>query len=117
MDFVAIDAGKDACPLVLVEPGPWIDTAIADRLRALQDRLYGCLEAALDRKVAERFPESVGKKIVVRVDCYDCHGIAREVDAFIQHFSAAVREMPDYSASSSKWVRSFEIAIDFDQIH
>jgi hypothetical protein len=118
IDFVAIDAGNDACLLVLVEPGPWIDATIGARLTALQDRLYGCLEAALDGKVAERYPEAVDKKFIVRVDCYNCHGIARdEVDAFIKRFSTALRDMPDYSPSSSQWVRAFEIEVNHDQIH
>jgi hypothetical protein len=118
IDFVAFDPELDACLLVLVEPGPWTDGKIEGCLIALQARLYGCLEAALDGQIAERFPEAVNKKVIVRVDCYDCYGAARdEVNAFIQRFSAGVRDMPDYSPSSSEWVRSFEIEVDHDQIH
>jgi hypothetical protein len=118
IDFVAFDAEQDAWLLVLVEPGPWIDAAVEDRLTRLQDRLYGCLEAALDGQVAERFPEAIDKRVIVRVDCYDCCGTARdEVDAFMQRFSVGVRDMPDYSPSSSPWVRSFEIDVNYDQIH
>jgi hypothetical protein len=84
IDFVAFDAEQDAWLLVLVEPGPWIEAAVKDRLTGLQDRLYGCLEAALEGQVAERSPDAVDKRVIVRVDCYDCYGTARdEVDAFI----------------------------------
>jgi hypothetical protein len=47
IDFVAFDDERDACLLVLVEEGPWTGS-VEDHLRALQDRLYGCLETALD---------------------------------------------------------------------
>ena len=118
VDFVAFDAEQDACLLVLVEAGPWTDAAVEDRLTALQDRLFGCLEAALDGQVAKRFPEAVDKKVIVRVDCYDCYGAARdEVDAFMQRFSAGVREMPDYAPSSSPWVRTFDFEVNHDHIH
>lgn len=118
VDFVAFEDERDACVLVLVEPGPWIDDAVEGRLTALQNRIYGCLEAALDGQVAERFPKAANKKVIVRVDCYDCYGTARdEVDAFIQRFSAGVGDMPDYSPAASSYVQSFEIEVNHDQIH
>jgi hypothetical protein len=114
IDFVAFDDEQDACLLVLVEEGPWTGP-IDGHLRALQDRLYGCLEAALDGQVAEGFPRAASKKIIVRVDCYN---IPREdVDAFMERFSEGVRDMPDYSPSSSPWVRSFEFEVNHDSIH
>lgn len=117
IDFVAFDPELDAWLLVLVEPGPWVDATVEDQLSALQDRLYACVEASLDGQIAERFPEAAGAKVIVRVDCYDCYGTVRdEVDAFIQRFSTGVRDMPDYSPVSSPWVRSFEVAVTFDQI-
>jgi len=57
IDFVAFDDERDACLLVLVEQGPW-SGVVEDRLKGLQERLYGCLEAALDGQVAERFPRA-----------------------------------------------------------
>lgn len=54
IDFVAFEDERDACVLVLVEPGPWIDHAVEGRLTALQDRIYGCLEAVqIDSAVAD----------------------------------------------------------------
>jgi hypothetical protein len=118
IDFVAFDPQLDAWLLVLVEPGPWTDATVNARLVALQNRLYGCLEAALDGQIAERFPEAADAKVIVRADCYDCYGTARdEVDAFIRRFSAGVRDIPDYSPASSPWVRSLEIEATYDQIH
>lgn len=114
IDFVAFDNERDACLLVLVEQGPWLD-ASENHLCALQDRLYGCLEAALDGQVAERFPRAANMKVVVRVDCY---GLPREhVDEFMGRFSEGIVSMPDYLPSSSPWVRSFEFEVNHDNIY
>ena len=114
IDFVAFDHDRDACLLVLVEQGPWTG-AVEDHLRALQDRLYGCLEGALDGQIAERFPRAANMKIIVRVDCY---GVPRdEVDEFMERFSKGVLHLPGFSPSSSPWVRSFEFEVNHDNIH
>jgi hypothetical protein len=113
IDFVAFDDERDACLLVLVEQGPW-SGVVEDRLKGLQERLYGCLEAALDGQVAERFPRAANMKVVVRVDCY---GVPRDdVDEFMKRFSEGVLDMPDYSPRSSPWVRSFEFEVSHDNI-
>jgi len=113
IDFVAFDDDRDACLLVLVEEGP-LAGSVEDHLRALQERLYDCLEAALDGQVAERFPRAANMKVVVRVDCY---GVPRkEVDEFIERFSEGVLAQPDFSSSSSRWVRSFEFEVNHDNI-
>ena len=114
VDFVAFDDERDVCLLVLVEQGPWAGP-IEGHLTALQDRLYGCLEAALDGELAERFPRAEGMDVVVRVDCY---GVPRDdVDEFMERFSKGVGDMPDYSPSSSSWVRSFEFEVNHDNLH
>ena len=114
IDFIAFDEERDACLLVLVEEGPWTGS-VEDHLRALQDRLYGCLAAALDGQVAERFPRAANMKVVVRVDCF---GVPREpMDEFMERFSKGVLEMPDFSPSSSSWVLSFEFEVNHDSIH
>ena len=114
VDFVAFDDERDACLLVLVEQGPW-SGVIENHLKALQQRLYGCLEAALEGQVAERFPRAANMKIVVRVDCY---GVPRDdVDKFMDRFSKGVLDMPEYRPSSSPWVRSFGFEVNHDNIH
>jgi hypothetical protein len=114
IDFVAFDDEQDACLLVLVEQGPWAGS-VEEHLSALQDRLYGSLEAALDGQLAERFPKAANKKVILRVDCYNLPRDA--VDDFMERFSKGVREMAEYSPSSSKWVRSFDFEVNHDQIH
>lgn len=112
VDFVAFDDEHDTCLMVLVEEGPWT-VPIDDHLRALQDRLYACMEAALDGQLAQRFPKAANKKVIVRVDCY---GVPRqEVDEFMDRFSEGVSALDDYSPASSPWVKSFEFEVTHDR--
>ena len=112
VNFVAFDDERDACLLVLVEEG-W-SGAVHDNLFQLQEKLYGCLDAALDGQLAEQFPKSKGKTIVVRVDCYDLP--QTEVDDFIERFSEGVAELPDYSADASPFVREFLFEVTHDTL-
>jgi len=114
IDFVAFDDERDACLLVLVEQGPWRGP-LEEHLRTLQGKLYDYLEAALDGSVAARFPKAANKKVIVRLDCYDLP--TDEVDGFMKDFADGIRGLPDYSASSSPWVRSFEFEVNHDHIH
>jgi hypothetical protein len=113
VDFIAFDDERDACLMVLVEQGPWNNSA-DDHLRALQERLYGCLEAALDGHLAEHFPKAANKKVIVRVDCYDVP--RSDVDEFMDRFSQGVAEMPDYSPEASAWVKSFAFEVTHDTV-
>lgn len=97
--------------MVLVEEGPWNGSS-DDHLRALQDRLYGCLEAALDGQLAEQFPKAANKNVIVRVECYDVPRI--EVDEFLHRFSEGVAQLPDYSTKASPWVKSFAFEVNHD---
>lgn len=97
IDFVVREGGGQSWVMVLVEQGPWEDDAVEDKLRELQNRLYGCIDAALDGQLAERFPESKGKPILIRVDGYNLPN--QEVRAFFARFSGAVLELPDYAAA------------------
>ena len=111
VDFIAFDDERDACLMVLVEEGPW-EGPIEEYLRALQDRLYGCLEAALDGQLAEQFPKAANKNVVVRLDCYDVP--RAEVVEFMERFSEGVLALPDFSAEASSWVKSFSFEVNHD---
>jgi hypothetical protein len=104
IDFVAFDDARDACLMVLVEEGPWA-APISDRLSQLQDRIYACLEAALEGRLAEQFPQSRGRTIVVQIDCY---GLPRsDVDAFVERFRFGVGLLADYAPENSPYVSQF----------
>jgi hypothetical protein len=113
VDFIAFDDDRDACLMVLVEEGPWIG-ALEDHLHRLQERIYGCLDAALDGQLAEQFPDSRGKIVVVQIDCYD---VPREaVDAFVQRFASGVGLLGQYSPEGSPFVRKFLFEVNHGSV-
>lgn len=107
IDFVTADPWQ----MVLVEEGPWED--VAANLRRLQDRLYGCVDAALDGSLAERFPESTGAKVVIRLDGYNLP--MPDSWDFFQRFSAEVLEIEDYKRAlqNSPHVCGIEFVANF----
>jgi hypothetical protein len=112
VNFVAFDETQDCCLMVLVEEG-WTGPIDAD-LRVLQDRLYGCVDAALDGQLAGQFPESRGKAVVIRVDCYD---LDREVlDDFVSRFAEGVSAMPDYSTKGSPYLSEIRFEVTHDSV-
>jgi hypothetical protein len=113
VDFVAAGDTRDAWRMVLVEEGPWAGSTDG-QLRRVQRRMYGCIDAALDGLLAERFPESKGCLVVVRLDCFDVP--RAEVDAFFQRFSSGVFSLDGYRQALEKnaFVRGIEFEISFD---
>jgi hypothetical protein len=112
VDFIAFNEERDACLMVLVE-GPW-DGDVDGHLRNLQDRMFGCLEAALDGQLAEQFPDARGKAVIVRVDCYD---VPRDdVEGFVSRFAEGVANLPDYSTAASPFVGQFMFEANFDTL-
>jgi hypothetical protein len=112
VNFIAFEEARNACIMVLVE-GPW-SGATDDHLRSLQDRMYGCLEAALDGQLAKQFPQSVGMTVVVRVDCHDVP--RNDVDGFICRFKAGISALPDYSAEGSPYLTGFRFEVNHDSV-
>lgn len=112
VDFIAFDEERSACLMTLIE-GPWRES-VDGHLRRLQERMFGCLDAALDGRLAEKFPNSRGKTVIIRVDCYDVPRV--DVDAFINRFAEGVVQLPDYSTAASPYVRCFEFEANFDTL-
>src|SRR5262245_5336694 len=80
--------------MVLVEQGPWSADQVEAELRRIQDRLYGCIEAAIAGQLAEQFPASRGKPVTIRVDFYDVP--ESPVRAFFERFSDGALKHPPY---------------------
>jgi hypothetical protein len=116
VDFVAKGDSPDEWKMVLVEEGPW-SGSIADRLRRIQERMYGCIDAALDGQLAARFPDSKGKRVIVQLDCYNVPRV--EVEDFFQCFSSEVLSLDDYrqALEHSAFVQGIGFDISFDSIH
>jgi hypothetical protein len=113
VDFVAKGDKPDEWQMVLVEEGPWLPP-FDDQLRRLQDRLYGCVDAALDGLLAEKFPESRGKNIVIRLDCYNLPRV--EVIDFFDRFSGSVFAIEDYKQAleNNEFVNEVSFQVNFD---
>jgi hypothetical protein len=115
VDFVAWTDTEDEWRMVLVEQGPWSES-IDIELRRLQNRLYECMDAAIDGKLAIKFPKTIGKRIIIQIDCYNVPII--EVKEFFDRFSNGVFKLADYSEAikNSKFVSNIGFEINFNDI-
>lgn len=116
VDFVAHGDTPDEWKMVLVEQGPWTGPVEA-QLGRLQDRLYGTVDAALDGKLAEKFPDSKGKKVVIELHGYNLP--QPEVAEFFARFSEGVFSTPDYRAALKRndFVRDVSFRVTFESIN
>lgn len=116
VDFVAKGDMPNEWKMVLVEEGPWAGS-IDDQLRRVQQRMYGCIDAALDGQLAENFPDSKGKRVIVQLDCYNVP--RAEVEDFFQRFSSGVFSLEDYrqALEQNEFVQDIGFGISFDNIH
>jgi hypothetical protein len=97
IDFIAKDQSHGGWSLVLVEEGPWESDEIEHNLRRIQDRLYNCLDIVLDGKLAERYPESSGKPVAIRLDAFNVP--EEELHSFFSSFAQNVMNIPDYATA------------------
>ncbi|QIL90911.1 hypothetical protein GNX18_14875 [Microbulbifer sp. SH-1] len=115
VDFIARGKSDGEWLMVLVEEGP-IQGSLEDFLYGLQDRLYDTIDAVIDGKLAKKFPESKGKNIVIRLDCYDLP--RSEIEEFFTAFSKGALKPDDYqkALSNNNFVKTISFEISFDQI-
>jgi hypothetical protein len=97
VDFVASEPDASHWRLVLVEEGPWPEAEVAAHLRRVQDRLYNCVDVALDGGLWRLYPDSLGKPVTVRLDCYNVPELA--IKSFFQRFSEGLPALPDYATA------------------
>ena len=98
--------------VVLVEQGPWLDQE--SELRRVQARLYDCVDAALDGRFAEKFPDSSGSDILIRLDCYDVpKSLMQKV---FDIFAETITEHPDNKSALKKspYVSTLSFELNFD---
>ncbi|MGH1422974.1 MAG: DUF6572 domain-containing protein [Hyphomonas sp.] len=112
VDFIARGSSDDEWLMVLVEEGSWQQVNM--RLRSIQDRLYGCIDAAIDGQLAQKFPQTNGKRIVIRLDCYDAPEL--EVSNFFERFSNLVFVIGDYkqALADSRYASEITFELNFD---
>ena len=116
IDFVARGESPDEYRMVLVEDGPWIKP-YTPRIAQLQQRLYSCVEAAIDGQLAAKFPESTGKRIIIQVDCYNAP--RADIESFFTRFSEGILLLDDYQRAlrESRFIKGIGFSISFDTIN
>ena len=114
VDFVARGETDNQWLVVLVEQGP-MEGSVDDFLHKLQNRLYESIDAVIDGKLAEKFPESQGKEVVIRVDCYDLP--QSDIESFFTAFSNGALETADYrdALQQNRFVSEISFEINFDK--
>jgi len=108
IDLVTYDPKRDAHILVVVEQGDGSE----DCLRRLQERLYDYVEIAVDGFLAEKYPESKGKSVVIRLDCYDSPREACE--RFFFRFAEHIHASTEIQAAISKHRNIKDIDFEFN---
>ena len=84
VDLIYHDPKRDAFILIVVEKGPWTDGDSIGHMRKLQERLNDHVDIALFGALAQKYPDSQGKPVVIRLDGYDT---PEEVESFFHRFS------------------------------
>jgi hypothetical protein len=108
LDLVAFDRTGEWGEVVLQEYG-WTGPA-ESHLRALQDRLYDCLDLILRGQFAAEYPQSLGNWIRIHVRCDPVY--QHDVDQFIGRFARAISAFPDWSPTGSRYVSDIRFSVN-----
>ena len=113
IDFLAKGKTEEQWLVVLVEEVN-AEFDLDGFLYDFQDRLYNCLDAIIDGQLADKFPDTLNKNIVIRVDCYQIP--RQEVEEFFVSFTTGVLDLQDYAEglANSIYVKDITFEINFD---
>lgn len=67
IDIIALDPATDEVALIMTEERPWDGSD--ERLFQLQEKINAYLSFALDGEMGEAYPQFVGKRLRLRLDC------------------------------------------------
>jgi hypothetical protein len=113
IDFITQDPNQNEFVLYLVEEGPWSDS-IDDRMKEIQERIYGAVDAILDGVVANKYPESRGKKIRIQVDGHD--NPPSKVSNLAEHLNLFVQNSDEYQNDLKEKGFAENIRIVFNEV-
>ena len=71
IDLVTEHPDTGVFAVILVETGPWVPGTEQRELRRIQDRLYDCVDVAVDGLLADKYPDSRGRPVRIQLDTYD----------------------------------------------
>lgn len=114
VDFIVKSDPPGLIKLVLVEEGDWSDIDV--RLRSLQKRMYGCIDAIIDGQLVNQFPGVWKKDVIISVDFYDAPH--KETYEFFKRFSENVLLIPSYEESirQSDFVDNISFEANFETL-
>lgn len=93
VDFIAKGDTADTWRMILVEEGPWSEIDL--EMTRLQNRLYDCIDAALDGQLSQKFPATLGKNLLIQLDGYNLP--EEHVSQFFDVFSNNILLIDDYA--------------------
>ena len=116
IDLITDSPDGSTVYLTLVEQGPWPARGVAKRLRALQERAFAAIDTAVDGHLAARYPDSVGKQVVVRVRAFNLP--EREVRELSSRISNYIASSDPYRSdiARSAFVASVSFEVCFEPI-
>ena len=111
IDLVTRHASGHTFSLILVEEGPWHEQALSQELHRVQDRLNDLVDAVLQGIVAQRFPETQGRHIVIRLDGY---GLPEApVEEFCSRFAGHLQTSPDIRDACARSAFASSLRFEF----
>ena len=112
VNFVAPTDDPNIWKIVFVETGPWDD--IPKELHRLQERLYDCIEGAIDGALAEQYPDTNAKAITLQLE--GCDLPEKDVREFWNAFSSGVVKIPEFASAlaNSPYVTGFNFELNLD---
>ena len=113
VDFIAKSETTDTWRMVLVEDGPWSEIDV--ELTRLQNRLYDCVDAALDGQLSQKFPETLGKNILIQLDGYNLP--EEKISQFFNAFANNVMLIDDYANAleRNEYVKAISFQLNLEK--
>lgn len=102
IDFFTLDTDASEFVMHVVEQGPWHETALQERLKGIQARVYGAADVALDGHLARAHPQSQGLPVRIQVDLRDNPPMAVE---------RLVHQLADHITTNAEYRRDIESSL------
>ena len=93
IDLVTEHPDTGVFAVILVETGPWAPDTEQRELGRIQDRLYDCVDVAVDGQLAAKYPDSRGRPVRIQLDTYDIPETL--VRPFFERFANHVANWPE----------------------
>lgn len=111
IDVVSFDPVRDQYALHLVEDEKSPDRVDEGRarLKAIQDRVFSAVDAAIDGQLAGKYPETLGQTVRIQVDCP--FGKDDEVELLVSRLADYLSANPEYvtAIKESTYVRAVHV--------